>query len=312
MKRDNQKEVSIIVVSFNSEEWILETLNSIKKQTFKKIELIISDDCSNDNTVSICKEWINNNKERFTNIKLICSSENLGIVKNINKGVKESKNIWLKIIAADDVLKNDCIEKNMEYIYLNKNVNILFSKIQAFKEILNKENYLGNDLNTEEGFILKNSKYQFKKLVKKNRISAPSYFINKNLLEQMNYFDETYRNVEDYPMWLKLTWMGIKLDYLDEVTVYYRVHKKSISNCIDKIINEQMFEFRKKIYYGFIKDKVNNIFFHYSERLIHMKYENIIRNGNKKKTIIYYILTLLDPYTYINRLRNLRRRYEKI
>lgn len=312
MKKNNQQEVSVIIISFNSEKWILETLNSIKNQTFKKIELVISDDSSIDKTVFICREWIENNKERFTNIKLLCSNENLGIVKNINKGIKESKNIWLKIIAADDVLKNDCIEKNMEYIYKNKNVNILFSKVQPFKEILNKENYLLNKFYTKEEFFEKNSNCQFKKLAKENKIPAPSCFINKKLLEKMNYFDETYRNVEDYPMWLKLTWMGIKLDYLDEVTVYYRVHEKSVSNCTNKIINEKMFEFRKKIYYEFIKDKVNNIFFHYSERLIHMKYENIIRNGNKKKTIIYYILTLLDPYTYINRLRNLRRRYEKI
>jgi alpha-1,3-rhamnosyltransferase len=63
--------VSIVVITYNSSDYVLETLESAKDQTYKNIELIISDDCSTDNTVEICKNWLEENKERFKHTELI-------------------------------------------------------------------------------------------------------------------------------------------------------------------------------------------------------------------------------------------------
>lgn len=58
----NNPLVSIQVVTYNAAKTILETLESIKAQTYPPIELIISDDCSRDNTVEICREWVMDNR----------------------------------------------------------------------------------------------------------------------------------------------------------------------------------------------------------------------------------------------------------
>lgn len=50
--------VSVIVITYNSSKYVLETLNSVAAQTYDNIELIISDDCSKDNTVEICRNWL--------------------------------------------------------------------------------------------------------------------------------------------------------------------------------------------------------------------------------------------------------------
>ena len=52
--------VSVVVITYNSEKYILETLESIKTQSYKNLELIISDDCSKDDTVMICRDWLDN------------------------------------------------------------------------------------------------------------------------------------------------------------------------------------------------------------------------------------------------------------
>lgn len=63
--------VSVVVITYNSEKYILETLESIKTQSYKNLELIISDDCSKDDTVMICRDWLDKEGERFIRTKLI-------------------------------------------------------------------------------------------------------------------------------------------------------------------------------------------------------------------------------------------------
>ena len=58
MEMNNQPLVSVPVITYNSAKFVLETLESIKAQTYQNIELVISDDCSTDNTVQICRDWV--------------------------------------------------------------------------------------------------------------------------------------------------------------------------------------------------------------------------------------------------------------
>ena len=57
--------VTIIVATYNSSKYVLETLESIKNQTYPHLSLIITDDCSTDDTVDICKKWVGLNESRF-------------------------------------------------------------------------------------------------------------------------------------------------------------------------------------------------------------------------------------------------------
>ena len=77
--------VSVPVVTYNSANTILETLESIKAQTYPNIELIISDDCSTDNTIELCLEWLELYKERFTRTEVLTVEKNTGVSANVNR-----------------------------------------------------------------------------------------------------------------------------------------------------------------------------------------------------------------------------------
>lgn len=130
--------VSVPVITYNSSEYIIEGLESIKAQTYKNIELIISDDCSTDNTVELCREWLAKNKDRFVRTSLVTSEKNTGTAGNCNRAISYCHGEWIKMLAGDDLLLPDCIEKNIEYITKMPDAEVVFSNVQVFK-IKNEE-----------------------------------------------------------------------------------------------------------------------------------------------------------------------------
>lgn len=225
---DMKIEVTVCVLSYNSSNYICETLESIKRQSLEKIELLICDDCSKDNTLEICENWIRENSNRFVECRLISSNSNMGIPSNLNKGILCSHGTWIKIIAADDILFDDCLEKNYNYVCLNPDIEILFSRVDFFSsgcmdcfKVDSLFDYSFFDLTVNE-------KYEYL-LSKRNCIPAPTSFIRKETIEKLGYFDESITLLEDYPMWLKALKSGINLCFYNVVTVRYRIHPSSIS-----------------------------------------------------------------------------------
>ena len=97
---NNSPLVSIIACCYNHEKYVEETLGSIKSQTHGNIELIIIDDFSTDQSVKKISNWIEKNKYSCTFIK---NTENLGVVKTLNKALKKCNGKYFSIIACDDI-----------------------------------------------------------------------------------------------------------------------------------------------------------------------------------------------------------------
>lgn len=224
--------VSIIVITYNSSKYVLETLESAKAQTYENIELIVSDDCSADDTVEICRDWIAQNEDRFVRTKLLTVPENTGIPANCNRGVKAAKGEWVKLIAGDDVLMEDCIENYIDYVNDFKEVNFCYSDYVAFFDTLNNEN-IRIDSNTKttnlQLFSELPSKYQNKVLQIYTPIPAFTFFFKKNAFQKINFFDETYTFLEDWTTFYNITLHGNKFYYLNKKTVYYRLQNNSIT-----------------------------------------------------------------------------------
>lgn len=226
--------ISIVVITYNSSKTVVDTLESAKVQTYPTIELIISDDGSTDDTVEICKNWLEQNKDRFINSEIITVDKNTGIPANCNRGYKAAKGEWIKAIAGDDALLPNCIELNYNYIANNEEIGILLSEMELYNNTFASENLTGYfRIDKSNSFFTSESSadYQFRKLLIADIISVtPTLFIKKSLIEKEGYFDERFRHVEDYPFWLKITRLGYKIYFMDKATIKYRKHNQSIHN----------------------------------------------------------------------------------
>lgn len=227
--------VSIIVITYNSSKYVLETLESAKAQTYQNIELIISDDCSQDDTVAVCKEWLEENKGRFVSTELITAPENTGIPKNCNRGLHASKGEWVKPIAGDDALYKDCVKKNIEFVTKNIDCYFCFSKQVSYRDTFDEKNRIleENKFRIEEfytKFSQQKIENQLQIVARTNTLPGPATFINRQKLIAIGGYDESYRFLEDWPTWYEWLLYGNKIYYLSEETVKYRVHGNSITN----------------------------------------------------------------------------------
>jgi alpha-1,3-rhamnosyltransferase len=221
--------VSVVVISYNSEKYIVDTLNSIAGQTYTNIELIISDDCSTDNTIQLTRDWLKENSNRFIKTIILCSDRNRGIPNNCNKGLKIAMGTWIKFIAADDVLKENAISK-FYYYAIKNNLDVLFSNIELIDEYNKKIDFPVNFPRVSPSFFNKEAKEQFIDLLYENSfVPAPASFLNKKYLIEIGGFDESIKLIEDLPLWIRISGMGIKLNLINEILVRYRINSNGLS-----------------------------------------------------------------------------------
>lgn len=242
--------VSIVVITYNSSKFVLDTLESCAAQSYHNLELIISDDCSTDETVNLCKDWIRLNSENFISIKLIEASKNTGIPANCNRGVKAASGEWIKLVAGDDVLDMLCISNFMGYCHNHTNAKIIASIAQKFHTSTIKENYLKTTNSCDKPFFSESATaaLQYKALLRHTIISAPSVFINRHTIINLGGFNEKFKFMEDRPFWLKATRNGVKIHFLCKTTVFYRIHDNSAYSSFSKSLLFSDFYKKLRVY----------------------------------------------------------------
>ena len=92
--------VSVLMTSYNREDYIAEAIESLLKQTYTKFELIVVDDCSSDNTYEIIKSY----SEKDTRIQCFQNEKNIGQFQNRNLAASYAKGTYIKYLDSDDIL----------------------------------------------------------------------------------------------------------------------------------------------------------------------------------------------------------------
>lgn len=219
--------VSIIVITYNSSKYLLETLESAKAQTYQNIELIISDDASADDTVEVCRKWVEDNKGRFVRTEIITVPENTGIPANCNRGVRAAKGEWVKLIAGDDVMDKDLIQKLILFAGIDKSV-VCSDYYICEEDIFNIVSE--TSLSEKPFFKSYSANEQFQYALRTSGTVPPlTSMYKRSVFDLVGGFDEAFLILEDYPFFAKLNEKGIKIDVLAEKLAYYRKHRTAVT-----------------------------------------------------------------------------------
>lgn len=243
--------VSIMILSYNNDDYIEGTIKSIYEQTYKNIELIIADDCSKNLDIDKFKGIIDRYKS--SNIKRVIiykNKINLGTVSNANKAICLSCGKYIKFIGSDDLFYNkDVIWKLIDHMN-NNDLEILSCETEIndidMNHIQFTDNYSNISKCLNENFI--DNKKLYNLLYQKGSIidtTATIFF--KSIFEKHGLFDENYLLVEDWPYWLKLSETNCLWGYGNLMTVKYR-KGSGVTSLRPKGVNSDFMSIWKKYY----------------------------------------------------------------
>lgn len=218
--------LTITVVTYNSEVFIDETLESISQQCSLDIQIILADDASTDNTLFKLKNWKTLNESNFHEILLLEAQTNRGVVENFSRTFIKAKGSWLKAIAGDDLFYTDAIKSMRSDVREGIEIPVIIGKAELF----------GNE-KIENVIIprhdrIKNLKTikQFKKyLFEGKTFPGVSFMIQTKVLKEIDIFKYAKGQIEDIPFQLELLTNGYQFKISKHVYVRYRQHEKSVS-----------------------------------------------------------------------------------
>ena len=222
--------VSVYVVTYNSSKTVIETLDSIYNQTYPNIELIVSDDCSTDNTVELCREWIDSHKDRFVRTELLTVEKNTGVAGNCNRAEAACRGEWSKGIAGDDIMLPNCIEECVNYVTEHPDSIIVFSRMECFGDV-DDEQLKWVDQRFDYSFFDMSQEEQLHRLIFiGNCLPAPTNFVHIERMKATGVRnDERIPLLEDWPKWINLLRAGVRFGFIDKELVRYRITPGALS-----------------------------------------------------------------------------------
>ena len=257
-----EERVTVFLVTYNQENFVKEAAESILNQDYKNLDIVISDDCSTDNTYDILKELVGQYKGKH-NVYLRKNEKNMGVVEHINLIInKFLKTEYYIPCSGDDIQYPNRVKEVMNYFKLNQDVYAVCSNAVIIDEA-----------GKEHGIFLKKfplTKRDFFEVMKKgsNFFGAGAAY-RKDIFDNFGIMNSNARN-EDQILPYRASLLG-KVGYINKPLLKYRVHDNNLSYWIKK---------KGSVYKEFISLEIKD----YENQIINLKnlLEDIKKIGNTK------------------------------
>lgn len=235
--------VSLVILTYNQENFISEAINGALSQTYENLEIIVSDDCSTDDTYEIAKRTIENyagDKKIF----LYKNEKNMGLVPHVNKIFSQYVNgEYIALAGGDDISLPERIEKTVT-LFKNDSVYAVSGQCYVINE---KGNVIGNSEQNGISYCEINDEY-IKNL--SFMTSGAGLAIKKSVLDKFGDL-EPKTPTEDSTLRFRSLLLG-KLAVSDHYFIKYRRHDNNLTNHIyslkTKYISKQYIVDLKKAY----------------------------------------------------------------
>jgi glycosyltransferase involved in cell wall biosynthesis len=209
--------VTVILTAFNQGKYIGETLQTILAQTYLNLQVIVIDNGSSDETLSVTESIISG----LPGFTLIKNTVNAGLCRAFNQGLALAKGKYIIDLSADDLMLPDRIEKQVQaFEQLDPEYGVIFSNARHMdaKGTLLHFHYPVNASGKSAKVIPSGDVY--KSILKEYFICTPTMMMRTRMLVEMGGYDESL-DFEDFDLWVRSA-VRYKYFYQDEVLTWKR------------------------------------------------------------------------------------------
>lgn len=228
--KQRDPKISIIIITYNREEYIAEAINSALQQTYKDFEIIVVDDGSTDKTREIV--------ESFNSLQIrYLYKKNSGISEARNMGVKNARGEYILWLDSDDSLLPNAAKAELAVFNQNPEVDIVYVD-HFFMDPAGRVTYLCYDYcsDTKEDLIAA--------AVAKSPIRNLGVMVRKTVYERVGLYDPTLKKAEDHDLWLRAL-KKAEFKHLALPLAKRRLHQKKISHCLRSVKADETKVFKR-------------------------------------------------------------------
>ncbi|WP_304206889.1 glycosyltransferase [Phocaeicola plebeius] len=203
--------VSVVMATFNEPAgFITASVESILKQTYPRLELIIADDSTSEDTRDVIDAFA----KKDSRVKVIRHKERMGFVRALNEGLCQASGKYIARMDGDDISLPDRIRKEVDYLEKHGHVDVLGGAM---------------DIIDEKGTVVSERFYPLYGLklhvwaVLRNPLAHPTVMLRSSLVRQGFCYDEGQKKAEDIELWLRLKVSGFRIANLPDKLLNYRV-----------------------------------------------------------------------------------------
>ena len=302
-----QVDFSIIMVVFNTEIFIKYAIESVINQTYENWELIIVDDCSEDNSFKIAMKY----QKQDNRIKCFKLDKNRGQGFARNFAIDKANGTWISTLDSDDIFLSDKLEVFKNTIDKSQCKNLVL--IGSGLSLINNEGKVLKD------YYYPNSSNKLKKnLLKLQKFPAHSSIVcPRSSLKEVGGYNELYHRSQDYELWLRLMNKG-EFICIQNILIHYRIHDKNASNQKSKNFTQYHYGIAALVCHYLRKNNIydpsnNKNNFNYLLKFIDSLYQSssqeqiiqkkkLIQEANKFLAILILIKILLFSPSFFFRL----------
>lgn len=218
--------VSVLMPCYNHETYVINALDSIKKNDYPLKEIILIDDGSKDQSFEAAKEYLDHNQEFFYGYKCL-KQENHGVTKTLNKMISLAQGEFIALLASDDYLTENSLRDRVEYLKKHTHKQAVIGK--AF--LVDETNQVLND-NAGKKLYRANSKMLLsnfinKELIMRWSVVGPTLLLKRTVYDEIGMYNENLK-IEDREFYLRLIDHNL-IGYIDKNVACYRVHSSNAS-----------------------------------------------------------------------------------
>ena len=228
--------VSVIIPYFKKKKFIEKTINSIKSQTHKNLEIIIVYDDEDRSDLKLIKKIKNSDKR----IRLIVNNKTLGAGRSRNIGIKKSKAKYIAFLDADDLWKKNKVKSQLKFMIKND-----FEISHTTYEILKKKQKTKKIMRAK---IFRD----YKQLLVSCDIGLSTVMLKKNLITKKCKFPKL-KTKEDFVLWLLILKKNVIIGALDKNLTTWRKLDSSLSSSVLQKFKDGFYLYNEHMKFNFLK-----------------------------------------------------------